>query len=667
MTLLAMGYDLGHYLDPSSGQTAVGPHDGCEYSVPLLILTSQQISTGPRWSKEETIALLFLQTEYPYFRCLSTFATSTSLTDAGLDDWTPPDMYERGDIVLTNLHAMAIVHHISGGYLRRRYLPGPRQSRPPVPVATPHLIPAHTSLRWILVRPERRQPPTKYHRWFQLWFFSLCICTFPSAFTLQLHFPIGIGLLPFVGLLSRVLHPITNIAICQNDQFDSSRHFNPFFFPSAASRFPIPSYTRPIVSGACIITIPDAFRDAAGRQVSLLNEEPQGSHGPGLQRLSYHVASQVISQPYHPFSARSSSSSIPNTPELLRSDSYDSNMSAGPKSPLTPTTYEYAHGHNLVPLVGGSPDEFELPAKRPLGLSASRSNSYDDEPSPANSVPDGRAGKRYPCRYRETHGCEKTFTTSGHASRHSKIHTAEKAVQCTFPGCQKKFTRADNMKQHLETHYKDKSRPMGSVKTSARSSVGGVSASARRSSSTSSSSSARTSTHARSVLDRSPWDMEPYSFAPTSATSVTSTSPWDLRGLNGPLMSRHSAARTPSSGLDALAMAVACQENLISAHFYIVRPPWCGAPIPVVTCKRFCVSRLWSLFSYRSHITCAILCMPRVDLGDLQAMMLDSGWIWPNLHPHFHDAIGQRGHIKMSALGFFTWHLSSLRCYVGLS
>ena len=60
--------------------------------------------------------------------------------------------------------------------------------------------------------------------------------------------------------------------------------------------------------------------------------------------------------------------------------------------------------------------------------------------------------KLYHCRYTNAVGCEKTFTTSGHASRHSKIHTCEKGIQCAFAGCPKKFTRADNMKQHLETH-----------------------------------------------------------------------------------------------------------------------------------------------------------------------------------------------------------------------
>ena len=83
-------------------------------------------------------------------------------------------------------------------------------------------------------------------------------------------------------------------------------------------------------------------------------------------------------------------------------------------------------------------------------------------PSAATS-PSGGSGKRYPCRHRDSHGCEKTFTTSSHASRHSKVHTAKKAVPCTHPGCTKNFTRTDNMKQHLQTHYRDKSSPFAAL------------------------------------------------------------------------------------------------------------------------------------------------------------------------------------------------------------
>lgn len=61
----------------------------------------------------------------------------------------------------------------------------------------------------------------------------------------------------------------------------------------------------------------------------------------------------------------------------------------------------------------------------------------------------GRKNK-YPCPFGASHGCSATFTTSGHASRHSKKHTGEKSVHC--PICHKAFTRKDNMKQHIRTH-----------------------------------------------------------------------------------------------------------------------------------------------------------------------------------------------------------------------
>jgi hypothetical protein len=65
--------------------------------------------------------------------------------------------------------------------------------------------------------------------------------------------------------------------------------------------------------------------------------------------------------------------------------------------------------------------------------------------------------------------------------------------------------------------------------------------------------------------------------APTEAPSIKTTgisaslaassplpSPggvWDLRDLNLPLLSRPSAVHSPRSGLDALVLAVACQEG----------------------------------------------------------------------------------------------------------
>jgi len=281
-------------------------------------------------------------------------------------------------------------------------------------------------------------------------------------------------------------------------------------------------------------------RDASGRQVSLLNDDAASHHYyESAQRLSYRTASHVVSRPYHAAYARSASSS-PNAPDLLRSDSYDSQASNDPVSPLTPSMM-----YNVYPAEAHSPyDEYLVDGHghvsskhHAASFADNRSASYDDDAasSPSAMAPAERPGKRYPCRYRDSHGCEKTFTTSGHASRHSKIHTAEKAVHCTFPSCSKKFTRADNMKQHLETHYKDKSRSSGSR----------PSAAGRRSSSSAKSSSSGSSKRVDTT--------------PLPSPGIHGGA-WDLRGLNLPLLNRPEAART-HSGLDALALAVACQEG----------------------------------------------------------------------------------------------------------
>lgn len=71
--------------------------------------------------------------------------------------------------------------------------------------------------------------------------------------------------------------------------------------------------------------------------------------------------------------------------------------------------------------------------------------------SPKASPPSKSQTKnKYQCPYKKTMGCDITFTTSGHAARHAKVHTGEKNVLC--PVCNKAFTRKDNMKQHQRTH-----------------------------------------------------------------------------------------------------------------------------------------------------------------------------------------------------------------------
>lgn len=50
--------------------------------------------------------------------------------------------------------------------------------------------------------------------------------------------------------------------------------------------------------------------------------------------------------------------------------------------------------------------------------------------------------------------CSTGFTTSGHLSRHNRIHTGEKNHSCPFEGCNQKFSRHDNCLQHYRTHLK---------------------------------------------------------------------------------------------------------------------------------------------------------------------------------------------------------------------
>ncbi|WFD33017.1 hypothetical protein MSPP1_004074 [Malassezia sp. CBS 17886] len=94
-------------------------------------------------------------------------------------------------------------------------------------------------------------------------------------------------------------------------------------------------------------------------------------------------------------------------------------------------------------------------------------HSRSSEQSVAASAPSGRvrhgpqtnhtrsrgvvvaAKKRYPCPFP---GCDKTFSTSGHSTRHSRIHTGEKPYHCSYPGCDAQFSRYDNSLQHYRTH-----------------------------------------------------------------------------------------------------------------------------------------------------------------------------------------------------------------------
>lgn len=198
-------------------------------------------------------------------------------------------------------------------------------------------------------------------------------------------------------------------------------------------------------------------QDASGRTINILNDEvPE-------QRRIPQRPSLTSTRHYTTHDPRSSTSSL-NVPELMRSNSYDSHDSE-PMSPLTPSNaFEpyrsrapYAPGQDSI--YPKLEQESSPRIRRPVSYVDSRGTSYEEESASAMPVTASAASvvkedKRFPCRFADKYRCNRTFTTSGHASRHSKIHTAEKSVACSWNGCPKKFTRADNMKQHLETHNK---------------------------------------------------------------------------------------------------------------------------------------------------------------------------------------------------------------------
>ena len=405
------------------------------------------------------------------------------------------------------------------------------------------------------------------------------------------------------------------------------------------------------------------LRDASGRVISILHDtdetpsyEPHSTHKtsgfsqrvPFQSLLAPHNAPAYSS--YAHAGARGSMSSHPGTPDLMRSDSYDSQASNEPNSPATPNSacqeplfFSRSSAHHSPRLTGldalfmaakpkdtsgpmyqlppissltGLPNSREPQQSAPSPTAAyphdamvrhSSSSSLEEhhyhrgldshehyaaataaaevaiprsvdaynDLSPRVSTPPadacqvapeelcdedeemsepasvGRkstkgkitAPKRYPCKFRETYSCYKTFTTSGHASRHAKIHTAEKTVPCSWPGCSRRFTRSDNMKQHLETHKKDK--PRASNRQIRRPSLAAL----RRQSSSS------RSTVSRFSLPR---DTPPLMSPSIAASALMSP------GLPAEGWTRPAASRTLSSGLDALAMVAASESELDS-------------------------------------------------------------------------------------------------------
>jgi len=334
-------------------------------------------------------------------------------------------------------------------------------------------------------------------------------------------------------------------------------------------------------------------RDSSGRKVSLLNDEPtsqkaQFNNLPYRNPPSQSEYSNMVRS--HSNTSAPSDPASPSTPGLIRADSFDSQNTQDPRSPITPV-FLNDFGRNPSYTSAGykeqthfdyrerSFDDYSSASAYPLQVrpsyADSGSSSYTesqmyDEESYQNGTVSERGQKRYPCRFRDSMGCEKTFTTSGHASRHSKIHTAEKGVSCSWPGCQKKFTRADNMKQHLETHTKDRARSTTAQKPTLKSTLT-VHSGVKKPSAVVSWPSRSPSRNAMSselpplLVDPALYAHSSTTHATYSGTTASPSSPYgaSIGNFQDVYQSRPMAARRESSqsGLEALAMAADCQTK----------------------------------------------------------------------------------------------------------
>lgn len=74
----------------------------------------------------------------------------------------------------------------------------------------------------------------------------------------------------------------------------------------------------------------------------------------------------------------------------------------------------------------------------------------DDEDAGTGATASDETGKRYQCL---VPGCLKSFTTSGHARRHSRTHLGHKLFICPHEGCDSTFTRRDNCRQHQRARH----------------------------------------------------------------------------------------------------------------------------------------------------------------------------------------------------------------------
>ncbi|KAI0268299.1 hypothetical protein BC834DRAFT_821531, partial [Gloeopeniophorella convolvens] len=94
-----------------------------------------------------------------------------------------------------------------------------------------------------------------------------------------------------------------------------------------------------------------------------------------------------------------------------------------------------------------SPAALPLAQRQPCVGRDTPPASYASPSGQATSPASAAGKKKHVCPI-----CSKAFTTSGHLSRHARIHTGERNHRCPFPGCDTRCSRQDNLQQHYRIH-----------------------------------------------------------------------------------------------------------------------------------------------------------------------------------------------------------------------
>ncbi|KAI5839855.1 hypothetical protein DFP73DRAFT_560541 [Morchella snyderi] len=211
-----------------------------------------------------------------------------------------------------------------------------------------------------------------------------------------------------------------------------------------------------------IQTVPDhhwTISTSTGRRVSLLCDEEIKS--------VYEYASSSTSSPTPPLSPAF------GRPYATRHDSIESNASTtslvslslySPRTPPNlglPPLNKFMSGESGAMFPGSSPINSSpnlvtsilshqiLEPEQLSPRTLTRTPVSSVPPSPKSGAPNPvvkRSARRYTCQ------CGKSFTTSGHLARHTRIHTGEKNYVCPEDGCGARFSRQDNCMQHYRTH-----------------------------------------------------------------------------------------------------------------------------------------------------------------------------------------------------------------------